>query len=286
MDADLLFDRDAGQVVAFAEGAIIVHQELGDDEARDSLGSRRGIRGSGEDDVDRVLREIVLTPGDEDLGTGDPVTAVISGNRLGAECTDVGSCVGLGQHHRAAPLAQDEFLEKGRLLFLGRVLGQHVHGPVGQHGAQRETEVGGLDHLLDGHGDAPGEATSTDLLGEACCRPSGLDELLVRLLVTGRRGDAAIGVPDASDGVADRGQRGDHLAGEPAGFVENPAQQVALDVCESIQSYEVVESDDVLHRELHVSGGRAVVSHTPEGRTRCEVEYLPMVPLIRPIRGW
>ena len=82
VDAELVFDRDAPGVVARAERAVGIHQELGHQEHRDALDPGWRIRQAGEHEVDDVVRHVVVAVGDEDLLAEDLVAAV--GLRLGA----------------------------------------------------------------------------------------------------------------------------------------------------------------------------------------------------------
>ncbi len=52
-----------------------------------------------------VLGKVVLTAGDEDLGTRNPVAAVAGRFRPGAHHAQIGASVGLGEIHGAAPAA-------------------------------------------------------------------------------------------------------------------------------------------------------------------------------------
>ena len=74
--------RHAVHVVARAERAVGVHQELRHDEQRDALHAFGRVRRAREHEVDDVLGHVVLAVGDEDLGAEELVGAVAL--RLGA----------------------------------------------------------------------------------------------------------------------------------------------------------------------------------------------------------
>ena len=73
VDAELVLERHAAHVVARAEAAVRVHQELGHDEQRDALGARRRVGRAREHEVDDVVGVVVLAVGDEDLAAVDLV---------------------------------------------------------------------------------------------------------------------------------------------------------------------------------------------------------------------
>ena len=85
MNAELVLDAHAGEVVALAERAVVVDEKLRDDEEADALRAGRRTRGPGEHQVHDVVGDIMLTPGDEDLLTEDAPGAVVGRLGLGGE---------------------------------------------------------------------------------------------------------------------------------------------------------------------------------------------------------
>ena len=55
--------------------------------------------------MDDVLGQVMLTRRNEDLHTGDGITAIAIGNGFGADKAKVGSAMRLCQVHGAAPFA-------------------------------------------------------------------------------------------------------------------------------------------------------------------------------------
>ena len=82
MDAELVLDRKAAHVVALAEGAIGIHEELRHEEQGHAFHALGGSGGPGEHHVNDVLGQIVLAIGDEDLLPLELVAA--RADRLGA----------------------------------------------------------------------------------------------------------------------------------------------------------------------------------------------------------
>ena len=81
MDAELVFDRDAAQIVVLTQAAIGVDQEFGHREQRDTLDPGRGTIDARQHQVHDVRRQIVLAIGDEYLLPADAVVLAIGAAR-------------------------------------------------------------------------------------------------------------------------------------------------------------------------------------------------------------
>ncbi len=127
LDAHLLLDvGDVGAVALARQVAgLDVEVELGHEEQAQALGAGAAVAldalGARQHEVHDVLGHVVLARGDEALDTLDVPGAVLVREGLGAAGADVGTRVGLGQHHRGAPLAVDHVL-RDLLVALGAVL--------------------------------------------------------------------------------------------------------------------------------------------------------------------
>jgi hypothetical protein len=185
VDAELVLERDAGDVVALAERTVVVHEELRHDEQRDPLVPGGRVGQPGQDQVDDVVGQLVLAEGDVDLLAGDPVGAVVLRDGLGGDRADVRAGLRLGEVHRPGPLAGDHLRQVGLLLLLGGVVGQQVDRTGRQQRAERERHVRAGDHLLDGVGDEQREAAAAELGRVLEGPPAGLDVLVVDLLEGG-----------------------------------------------------------------------------------------------------
>ncbi|MNP25798.1 hypothetical protein D3C76_1186210 [compost metagenome] len=72
-------------VVAWAQAAIGIDQELGHDEQRNAFHPGRRVRQLGQDHVHDVFRQRVVAARDEDLVAAQPVTAISGGLCAGAD---------------------------------------------------------------------------------------------------------------------------------------------------------------------------------------------------------
>ena len=105
VDSHLLLERSAAEAVALAEGAVLVHEELGHDEERNAFHIVGCAGDLGEDQMDDVFAEVVLARRDEDLGPGDRIAAVRLRIGAGLQQPKIGAAVRLGEVHRAGPAA-------------------------------------------------------------------------------------------------------------------------------------------------------------------------------------
>ena len=103
--------------------------------------------GAGQDEVDDVVGHVVLGRGDEALHALDPPRAITVVVRLGAAGADIGSGVGLGEHHGGAPLLVDDELAPALLVLIadaiedgGEAGTRHVHE---RGGVRPEEHLGG-----------------------------------------------------------------------------------------------------------------------------------------------
>jgi hypothetical protein len=185
LDAQLVLDRDAVHVVARAQRTVGIDQELGHDEQRNALHAFRRIGRAGQHQMDDVLGHVVLAVGDEDLGAEELVGAVALRHGAGAHQRQVGAGLRLGQVHGAGPLAGDEVGDEGFLLLLAAGRQQRFDGAIGQQRAQREGEVGRVQHLDAGRGQQLGQALAAELHGMLHALPAGLAELAEGFLEAG-----------------------------------------------------------------------------------------------------
>jgi hypothetical protein len=192
VDAQLVFDRNAIDIVALARRAVGLEQELGHHEERDALDAFRRIRRPRQHEMDDVVRHVVLAVGDENLLTKDLVGAIA--HRLGATAhgSQVGTGGRLGQVHRSGPFAGNEVRQVGRLLVIGTGNHQCLDGALGQHRAQREGMVGCLPHFADRRRQQTRQALAAEFRIATETIPAVIDKLAIGLLEARRGGNDRI----------------------------------------------------------------------------------------------
>jgi hypothetical protein len=138
VNSKLVLDRVRAHVVARAERTVGPQQEFGNEKQRNPARARRGIGQPSQYEMDDVLSEIVFAEGDEDLLSLDSIRTVSGAFGAGAQRTNVGTGLRLGELHRAHPFAAHELVQIGTLecfaaMSVKRIDGGHCeHGTVGK----------------------------------------------------------------------------------------------------------------------------------------------------------
>ena len=273
-----MFERGTDQIVAGTQRTIVVDQEFRHQEQRDALQSGRRIRQTGQDQMDDVFGNVVLTPGDEDLGAGDAEGAIGGARGLGADRREVGAGVRLGQVHGAGPGAFDHLRQVLLLEFVGGVVGNRLDGAAGQHRAQSEGHVGRLPHFIDRHGHRCRQPLPTVFRRERHGIPAGFAEQLVGLLEARRGGDHAI-LDHRALLVAIAVDRIEHTSRKLGGLFEDGFDQFDRTFLVTRQSADLVQTGDFLENKLHITQRGGVSTHAQLpfrlGDTRIRVPETP-----------
>jgi hypothetical protein len=144
------------------------------------------------------------------------------------------------------------------------VLGQRLDRALIQHRAQGEGHVGGLPHLLNRHGQRPGQALPAVIGFERYAVPAALGILPIGVPEARRRAHNAVfkyrRLP-----VADGVQRRQHIGGQLAGFLQDGIDQIGGGGFENRQGRDAVEADDFVQHEAHVPDGGVIGNHDADG---------------------
>jgi hypothetical protein len=266
VDAHLLLDLAAGDAVAGAEGAILVHEEFRHDEERDALDPIGPAGDLGQHEMDDVLGHVVFAGRDEDLLTGDLVAAIGLRFGLGPHQPQIGAAMGFGQVHGAGPVAGDHLVQVGRFLRLGPVGEDGGGGTMGQALVHGEGLVGGGEELAHGGAQDIGHSLAAELLGHVDAGPAVFLHLVEGGLETGGGVDHAVLEPTAM-GVAHGVQGGQNLGGDLARLLEDRGGEVAVEIGVA-RRFALREFQHVMQDELHVLGGGGIARHVlnPPGR--------------------
>jgi hypothetical protein len=134
MDPEFTFERDAAQVVTRAKRPVGRNQHFRHGEQRDAPQAGWRVGRSCQDEVDDVLREIVIAVGDEDFLATDPEMIAL-GHGARPDKGQVRTGLWLGQVHRAGPGSRDQLAEEQAMQ--GFVAGpeEEFGGGAGQHRA-------------------------------------------------------------------------------------------------------------------------------------------------------
>ena len=226
MDAELVLEGRARDVVLRAQAAVLIDQELGHQEERDAARALGRVRKPREDEVDHVLRDVVVAPGDEDLLAADQVVVTFR-HRARAHGREVRSRLRLGEIHRAGPLAGDELRQIPRLLLRRAVRLERLHRAHGEQGAQRERHVGRIPHLDRGGEHERGESLAAVLRIAAEAVPSAFDELAIGGTEAVRRNHAVLAEARALC-IAGLVERGEDFGRQLRGLLEHRIDELGV----------------------------------------------------------
>ena len=221
--------EQAGQqhVVALAQGAIGVDQELGHDEQRDALHPGRCIRQLGQHHVHDVLRQRVVAAGDEDLVALDPVAAVAGRFGAGADIRQRGAGVGFGQGHGAEEATVDHRLQKALFLLLATEALDQVGCAHGQEGVGGAADVGRLEVGEAGLGQQGRQLHAAGLEVAGSVEEAGLEKSVHRRLHFGDQYRLAVFITRFVL-VALAVVRGEVLLGDAAGGTQGGVEGFAI----------------------------------------------------------
>ena len=281
LDPQLVLDADAVHVVALADGAVLADHELGHHEQADALDSFGGAGHPGQRQVHDVLRHVVLTVRDVDLGAEDAVACVRL--RLGprAHQRQIRTGLRLGEVHGAGPLAADQLFKERGVEFVRPRRQQCFDRAVGQQGAERETQVGRVDHFAACGADRLGQALAADAHRMLQALPAALRVLAECLPEARRGGDLAV-FPARRIAVAFDVQRRDDLFVELGALLEHRLRGVESRVLEAGHLRDVVDAGQVPDVEQHVREG-GFVAHGVSNNHKFEAS--PAMPCFRQERS-
>ena len=261
VDAELVLDRHAVDVVARAQRAVVVDQELGHDEQRYALDAFGRVGGARQHQVDDVLGVVVLAEGDEDLLAEDLVRPVALRQRLAAHRGEVGAGLRLGQVHRPGPRPGDHVRQEPGLQCIRAAELQRLDRALREQRAEVEREIRRMPHLLDRGGENLRQALAAvvGVLGEAV--PAVVAELPVGFLEAGGRGHRAVVVPARTFLVAGLVDRVKHVGRELARFFEDRRDDVGRRLLESRQPADGLDAGELVEDEPHVRQGCVIGAH-------------------------
>ena len=149
VDAELVLDAGADDVVARAERAVGVGQELRHEEQRDAARAGRRVGQPRQHEVDDVFGEVVLAIGDEDLLAEDAVGAVAAPLGAGASARRDRSRPAARSGSSSPSTRPTTSLRQVERLQLRRVpcAVERLDRAHGQQRAEREGHAGGVPHL-------------------------------------------------------------------------------------------------------------------------------------------
>ena len=142
--AHLVIEARDGDIVGGAERAVGLHPDPGHDEERDPSYAGRRVGELREDEVDDILRDVLIAARDPHLAAGEPIGAVAGRDRPAPDVAQRGAHVGLREAHRAEETPGVERLHVKALLLVGSVDVEQIGCRLGQHQIADRRRIGRL----------------------------------------------------------------------------------------------------------------------------------------------
>ena len=211
--------------------------------------------------MDDVVGHVMFAGRDEDLLAGDFIDAVARRHGLGAQETEIGAAMRLGQVHGAGPCTFHHLRQPRRLLLVGAMREDRRDRALGEAGIHQERHVGRRHIFADGAVQRIGQALAAMLGRHGQPHPSALAILAKRLLETGGRGHRTVVVAGASFSVAGAVGRLDHFLGQPRAFGQDRLDHVGRGVGETGKVGVPLDAQNLVEDEKRVPDGSLVSRH-------------------------
>ena len=196
IDAELVFERDAANVVARSDRTVGLHVKLRHDEERYAAAAFRRVGQACQDEVDNVLGQFVIAESDVDFLALDPIFpgmfAIVDRRGRGAQRADIASRLRFGQVHRARPFPADELGQIEALLRFAAVVFQRFDRADAQHRQEAEGHVGRAEIFQHVAPQGEGQTLPAECRERGDRVPALLDVMLVGFLEPGRQADHAV----------------------------------------------------------------------------------------------
>ena len=257
VDAELVLEARAAHVVALAERAVRLDQELGNEEQREAARAGGRVGQAREHEVDDVVGEVVLAVGDEDLLAEDAVGSVLGALGAALDRIEVGARLRLGQVHRAGPFAADHAAHVGLAQFGARMDGERADRALGQQRAEREAHRGAVPDFAAGEIDRMRQAHAAVLGRGRHARPARLRPAPVGLAKTLGRGHAPVLAARAFE-IAGAVERRDHVGREAPGLADDGRDGLRVELAEQARFDFILETGDMVERKQNVGDRRSI----------------------------
>jgi hypothetical protein len=204
-----------------------------------------------------VIGHVVVAIGNEDLGALDAIGAVGRALGAGAQRADVGARLRLGELHGAGPFARHEFLQVDLLQLLAAMGVERLDRGERQQRAEAERDIRRAPDFGAGGVDRKRQALAAKGLRPGHRVPAGRRPALIRI-EPARRGRHLVGFELDAVFVADPVERGQHFAGEFAGFLQHRGGNIAVEFAVMAGLHGGLQAGAVIEREQDVIDRRAV----------------------------
>ena len=261
VNAHLVFDRATGHAVACPQRSIGIDQDLRHHEQRHAFDTSRRTLDSRQHQMDDVFGKIVLAGGNKNLRSGDFVAAVRLLDGLGAQQTEIGATLRLGEIHGAGPFTGHHLRHEHRLLFGLAVHDQRRGRAHGQAAIHRKRHVRRALEFVDRLAQGDRQALAAIFRRRREAEPTALGHLLEGFLETLWRRHTAVVVPGAALKIAGAIERLQYFFTEFCGLSQNRLPHVGRGVAKPGKIVVAVDLKHVVEQEIHVFQGSFINRH-------------------------
>ncbi|MNS46734.1 hypothetical protein D3C72_792430 [compost metagenome] len=247
-------------VIALAEAAVIVDQELGHDEQRNALHPGRCVRQLGQHHVHDVFRQRMIATGDEDLVALEAISAVGRRFRAGTNIRQRRARVGFGQGHGAEETAVDHRLQEAAFLLIGAEAFDQVRRAHGQERIRRRSRVGRLKVREAGLGQQRRKLHAASVETARGVEEAGFEEGVYRRFHFRNQNRLTVLVARLVL-VALAVVRGEELLGDAAGGANGGIEGFAIVLGETLTLGQALGIEDFIQLESQIAGTEQRLGH-------------------------
>ncbi len=238
-----------------------VEQEFRHQKQTQPLGTWSSALGPGQHQVHDVLEQVIgVAVGNKPLDAFDVPGAIALIDRFGAASADVGTRVGLGEHHGGTPVALDRQRGPMPLLLIADAVEDVRHKRTGHEHEHRR--VGAEDQLVDRPLHHRRRWHTADVFGEPDSEPLTISPRAERLLERLRQAhDVRVGVERRWVAVAVGKRLGHRALSQPGGLGKHLPHRIAVQVAERFVGQHLLQAERFEQIEFQVAHIALVVAH-------------------------
>jgi hypothetical protein len=252
-----MLDASAANIVAHADGAVLLHEKLRHEKQRKAASAGGRIRQARQNEMDDIVGHVVLAIGDEYFLTEDAVGSAWGplGPRL--DGIEIGARLRLGEIHRARPFAGDEFAKINPAQVRVRISIQGADRAFGQQWAKSKAHRGSVPQFGAGRVDRMGQPHAAIFSCARHAAPAARRPSAIGVAKSWRRRHMAVFVAGAFE-IADPIERRDDVGGETPGLGDNRGGGVGIELAEHAGFDRRIETGDMAERKQDIGNRRAI----------------------------
>ena len=226
----------------------------------------------------------MLARRNEDFGAGNGIGAIRLRHGAGADQAKIGAALRLCQVHCPQPLPRHHPGQETRLQLGGTGGAKCGNGAIGQPGIHGKRLVGRRQELLQHKAQHMRQALPAKPLRQRQRAPARLGKLVIGGFEPGGRGHRPVGISGAALGIARMVERGQHLGGKFARFLDNGVGHIGRGPGKPGQMRIARQPQHLVDDKQRVANGRLVTWHG-HFLSMLYAYLVPQFTSARPLRG-